>query len=628
MIRVKEILKKILYCLFTTLCSLVAIYFLIQTIPYVANIYRDKDAVGKNIPLRDERQKFDVLLVGASHMGAILPAQLWNRHGISCYNSYSDGNGMRKTVSSLEMSLQYCKPELVIIECETWWLDPDFYDESGKGNYHHAFDTYPLFTPFSDALYGVDSAADIDWSKVNIINQFKPEKLEAVKEFVKDQEAIARADKEKDGEESQDGDKSGNEGNNDSAAKSDEEIQSEMDEIEKEMAVPFYTYHSRWQELTEADFEPEVDYYMGGRNRFQSNAFELPERIMNADYVVDDEEVSDIQYVEKAIKLCQDNDVQVLLVCLPYVQGEKVQGRHNKLYQICEQYGVEFINMMYERDLVNYSYDFRDAGHMNLSGGTKCGDFLAEYIKEHYGIKDRRGQAKYDEIWKENYALYKEGLHRDIEEVGNWAEAANYLGLDEFEGELYIANPAGEYEEYQDYEYLDDELEEEGEGSEDEDTGDAEGNPEDADVDSEDEDTGDAESDSEEADTEDSDEESADETSDEDDVSDNEDAEGNGAYEDLESGEADFEFCSNPGRLGLIQTIKKNGYKIYGIEKAVAGEEAYLLKITRNNGEIEVEEYIGDQIQDAGVSIPEDCDSWTCIRDAESKEVCLEKTFD
>jgi len=356
---------KIFNKILSIVATLIAIVGLVCLANYGMKIYYDKDLPGKNVALREPEQKFDVLFIGTSHFGAIQPCQLWERHGISSYNSYNDANSMVRNLASLKLSLQYCEPKLVVLETEHWWDEPEF--EDALGAFHHSFDTYPI----------------------------TGEKVKTISDVA-----------------------SGNK------------------ETFKELLVPFYRYHSRWQELSPEDFDPQIDYYMGARIRQQANAFEQYP-IMGDDYRINDK---DTQYVEAIIQECQKRNINILLFELPYICGDEVQGRQNALYDVAEKYNIGFLNLTNYEGIVDYTCDFRDKEHMNLAGGLKCADFLAEYIKEAYAIPDRRGEESYAKVWDENMSRFTEGLNSYVKDCGGIDEAMNFLCMDQYEGEVLISD--------------------------------------------------------------------------------------------------------------------------------------------------------------------------------------------
>jgi len=354
---------KFVFKLLSIVATLIALVCLVCLANYGMKIYYDKDLPGKNVALRDPEQKFDVLFIGTSHLGAIQPCQLWERHGISSYNSYNDANSMVRNLASLKLSLQYCEPQLVILETEHWWDEPEF--EDALGAFHHSFDTYPTTA-----------------EKVQVIS----------------------------------------------------DVADDNKQTFKELLIPFYRYHSRWQELAKEDFDPQIDYYMGARIRQQANEFEQYP-IMGEDYRIGDK---DTQYVEAIIQECQNRNINILLLELPYICGDEVQGRQNALYDVAEKYNIGFLNMTNYEGLVDYTCDFRDKEHMNLAGGLKCADFLAEYIKEAYAIPDRRCEASYSKVWAENMSRFAAGLNSYVKDCGGIDEAMNFLCMDQYEGEILI----------------------------------------------------------------------------------------------------------------------------------------------------------------------------------------------
>ena len=47
--------------------------------------------------------------------------------------------------------------------------------------------------------------------------------------------------------------------------------------------------------------------------------------------------------------------------------------------------------------------------HLNYNGSLMYTDYLSKYIKEHYGVSDRRGDSRYDS-WEKQYDRLMENL--------------------------------------------------------------------------------------------------------------------------------------------------------------------------------------------------------------------------
>lgn len=167
--------------------------------------------------------------------------------------------------------------------------------------------------------------------------------------------------------------------------------------------IPLIKYHSRWNELTKDDFSYPVDYFKG------AYPYNTCEKIDPVVPVPKDEKtvLSEISmdYIRKTIELCKANGTDVLLIATPFNVGydalnidyTEMAKNINAVYDIAEEYDVNYLNMFYELDKLNldYNYDFADTGHVSMNGSKKVSALVGEYIKSNYEIPDRRNDENY-----------------------------------------------------------------------------------------------------------------------------------------------------------------------------------------------------------------------------------------
>ncbi len=85
----------------------------------------------------------DVLFVGNSTiMDGVIPAELWNAHGISSYILCAEYNDMDREPMMLRMALDYCKPRLVVLNVDNYWGKSE--PENTLVGYHEFVDAFPL----------------------------------------------------------------------------------------------------------------------------------------------------------------------------------------------------------------------------------------------------------------------------------------------------------------------------------------------------------------------------------------------------------------------------------------------------------------------------------------------------
>ena len=119
----------------------------------------------------------------------------------------------------------------------------------------------------------------------------------------------------------------------------------------------------------------------------------------------------ELEYFLKILELCQENDIEVMLVSYPYPDYANDHMYVNGIFKAAEEYGITGINYN-NPDLrfgLRYSSDFADWQHLNLKGSANFSRKLAEDILELYDIPDRRGDeryASYDECARDWFELY------------------------------------------------------------------------------------------------------------------------------------------------------------------------------------------------------------------------------
>lgn len=194
--------------------------------------------------------------------------------------------------------------------------------------------------------------------------------------------------------------------------------------LESEFLWNFVIYHNRWDSLTLQDLEPEISVEKGAESRIGvAVPNEFP--IVSQDNKMEEDTVG-IAYLRKTIELCQENDIDVLLTFIPFPADKDNQRDANRIYDIAEEYGVNYINFLADVDVVDYEVDCLDeASHLNPSGGKKVTEYIGKYISEHYDIPDRRSFTEYS-FWEDDYQNY---LDYKISLLKNQNSLACYLML-------------------------------------------------------------------------------------------------------------------------------------------------------------------------------------------------------
>lgn len=202
--------------------------------------------------------------------------------------------------------------------------------------------------------------------------------------------------------------------------------------MQREYLFPFYLYHNRWKELTAQDvirvFRPVENVDMGAV---------ADGRVAPPDYEEDadvpqyqgtgSEDTVNIEYIRRFIHDCRENDIQPVLVFLPYMGVKENLEGANEIYRVAEEEGVPYLNMVYEDGLVDYDSDFSEATvHLNVAGATKVSDYLGQYLADTFALEDHRGDPAYQQ-WEEYDRRYRSAFNERAADAGTLVQCVNFL---------------------------------------------------------------------------------------------------------------------------------------------------------------------------------------------------------
>lgn len=202
---------------------------------------------------------------------------------------------------------------------------------------------------------------------------------------------------------------------------------------ERELTLRWPIIHTRYSELTEEDFVDKSYPYLGYLAEFHCH----PVGGLCSYY---GEEIKPIneeeeKWLRKIIELAKEENIDVCLFMAPVVSSQEEQMALNYVQTIADEYGIHMINMpkMQGELDINPATDFIDATHTNYYGSQKVSSYMGNFLKEHYDLKDRRGDESYN-IWVEDAKARKH-------------EWQNYVLLQTYDLAPYVEQLA-EYEDY------------------------------------------------------------------------------------------------------------------------------------------------------------------------------------
>lgn len=193
----------------------------------------------------------------------------------------------------------------------------------------------------------------------------------------------------------------------------------------------FAMYHNRWTELGQTDFAYEYNtekgaYFMTGldRNKFKPVENAAPYEPDTVCY----------SYFLQILEYCEANGISLVCTYVPFDADETVQRIAQSIGTVIESYeGCHYVDMLYQ-DIVDFSTDMYNNGHLNYSGACKATSWMGQYLSAHYQLDDYSQDASWQADY-EDYLAYK------IQNLEAQSKLVNHLLLlygDDFRCQLEI----------------------------------------------------------------------------------------------------------------------------------------------------------------------------------------------
>lgn len=148
-------------------------------------------------------------------------------------------------------------------------------------------------------------------------------------------------------------------------------------------------------------------------------------------------------YLRRIIEECKKNHISIMLISTPVPDVRNEKPYDSTVSQIADEYGIPYYNFneLWEMTGLHIT-DFADVSHMNVYGARKFSKCLGTILKQHFTLKDRRGDSSYDS-WNINADELKNESIRCANDVERYFEELADCG------KAIIAIKHGEWEKEQ-----------------------------------------------------------------------------------------------------------------------------------------------------------------------------------
>lgn len=179
--------------------------------------------------------------------------------------------------------------------------------------------------------------------------------------------------------------------------------------------IPLLRYHSRFDKLTNEDFE----YLFKNKNNMH-NGFLINKNVKPVESLPTKRRLSSYEfeencydYLNKITKLCKEHNIELVLIKAPSVYPYWYDEYEQQIQKYAKENNLDYYNFKekVQEIGIDYSTDTYDGGlHLNLDGATKMSIYFSKILKENYELTDYRKNEEISKIYNEKLEKYKEAI--------------------------------------------------------------------------------------------------------------------------------------------------------------------------------------------------------------------------
>lgn len=149
------------------------------------------------------------------------------------------------------------------------------------------------------------------------------------------------------------------------------------------MVFHTYRYNTKWLSVIK-------DYLGVGMENFDYGFGPLDKKMTAGmetnitDFVKGDLSPERMEIFERFLRLCQENDIELMLIVSPVYQTVDSYEVHSPIYPLLDKYGVEIHDYLNHPEFVGNSEYFADPGHLNAKGARRFTELILEELVKPY----------------------------------------------------------------------------------------------------------------------------------------------------------------------------------------------------------------------------------------------------
>ncbi len=183
-----------------------------------------------------------------------------------------------------------------------------------------------------------------------------------------------------------------------------------------------FKYHSNYRSLVDPHQWATALYQLPDPHKGyeEQSGLEEPNVIDNPE-VQEAIPIQDVQE-ERLLLLLEDlkkNGQQALFILTPFQETDEQAGKFLTIQRIVEENGFDYLDLneaIDEMEIDGLTDYYDNRAHTNALGSEKVTAYLGQYLREHYDLPDRRGDAAYAS-WDEAYARWQSEHAQAVREI-------------------------------------------------------------------------------------------------------------------------------------------------------------------------------------------------------------------
>ena len=205
------------------------------------------------------------------------------------------------------------------------------------------------------------------------------------------------------------------------------EFSNEDNSLYNSLLLQIPVIHSRYNNMEKTDFVDDYYYSRGYCDGENITPFETPLVVNEEEQIDASEEIK--EYLDKMLKLADDNDTDIVFFVAPYCVGTNEQKIMNGITSYLKDKNVTIwdFNKLYQDINFDYETDMREVSHVNNMGASKVTKWIGDFLNDNYKFEKDKTEDCYSNWVIDNMAWEHKIINSELKSCKDIYEYIDYL---------------------------------------------------------------------------------------------------------------------------------------------------------------------------------------------------------